>query len=115
MSVKTETFDDPFANLEFGEVEKATSRQVPEWDAPIPASIQAAVDRAISSGKRQFAPCNNIELRQRLHSASKAALALRKPELALHTRDEHDDDGNLVKFTFTVGQPRTRKPSTDSE
>lgn len=117
MSAKTEAnpFDDPFADIEFGEVEKASSRAVPEWDGPIPDSIQAVVDRAIKTGKRQFAPCTNIEQRQRLHSVVKAAVALRSDSLVPHTRDRTDADGNLVEFTFTVGQPRARKSAADTD
>jgi len=121
MSAKTEAnpFEDPFADLEFGEVEKATSRQVPEWDGPIPAKAIEAVDRAIKTGRRQIVACTNIETRQRLHSAIKAALSQRSSELAIHTRDKVDADGNLVQFTFTVGAPRARKSAdadlTDSE
>lgn len=124
MSTKTEAefsnpFDDPFAGIEFGEADKASKGGVPEWSGPVPATIQAAVDRAIASGKRQYANCDNVALRTQLHSASKAALALRTKELAIHTRDETDEHGNLVKFTFTVGAPRGRKPesaeATESE
>jgi len=113
-STETNPFDDPFGTLDVAESETASKSSVPEWTGAVPPSATAWVGRAIASGKRQIIVCDNIELRGRLHSAVKAALALQNKDLAIHTRDRIAEDGTLTHFTFTVGQPRGRK-SDDSE
>lgn len=88
--------------------------KVPDWEGEIPHQVLHLVTKALETGKIYPVPANSSN-GLRLKSALKAGVAKLAPDKSAQLRDKYSKDaegkstGELVGFSFSIGERRGRK------